>query len=82
MYKEDIKYLNLKISDFHIISTEMNLKPHLKYFYAMKLFRDHAIITLDDDVGYARDTFQSLFNAYIENPNLISGRRSHLLYFI
>ena len=81
LYKEDIKYLNLKISDFHIISTEMNLKPHLKYFYAMKLFRDHAIITLDDDVGYARDTFQSLFNAYIENPNLISGRRSHLMTY-
>ena len=45
----------------------------------MKSFRNYAIITIDDDIGYAQDTFQSLFNAYIENPNIISGRRSHLI---
>ena len=45
----------------------------------MKLFRDYAIITLDDDIGYLDDTFESLFNAYIENPNIISGRRTHLM---
>ena len=45
----------------------------------MKLFREYAIIILDDDIGYADDTFESLFNAYIENPNIISGRRTHLM---
>jgi hypothetical protein len=45
----------------------------------MKLFRDYAIITLDDDIGYLDDTFESLFNAYIENHNIISGRRTHLM---
>ena len=45
----------------------------------MKLFRVYAIITLDDDIGYLDDTFESLFNAYIENPNIISGRRTHLM---
>ena len=47
----------------------------------MKLFRNYAIVTLDDDIGYSNDTFESLFNAYIENPNLISGRRTHLMTY-
>jgi hypothetical protein len=47
----------------------------------MTLYRDYAIITIDDDIGYAKDTFESLFNAYIDNPNIISGRRTHLMTF-
>jgi hypothetical protein len=81
LYKNDIKYLNMNINDSKIVSTEKNLRPHLKYFYAMKLFRDHAIITLDDDIGYSEDTFESLYNEYIENPNVICGRRSHLMTY-
>ena len=81
IYKEHKKYYNLNITDAKIIYTEKNLKPHLKYFYSMQLYRDHAIITLDDDLGYWYDTFESLFNAYLENPNIISGRRAHLINF-
>ena len=81
LYKDDMKFFNLNISDVKIIVTEQNLKPHLKYFYAMKLYKDYAIITLDDDIGYANDTFESLFNAYIENPNVINGRRTHLMTY-
>ena len=81
IYKEDLKFYDLNISNVQIISTEKNLRSHLKYFYVMKLFRDHAIITLDDDIGYANDTIESLFNSYIENPNVISGRRSHLMTY-
>ena len=47
----------------------------------MKLFKSYAIITLDDDIGYSNDTFETLFNAYIENPNIINGRRSHLMTY-
>lgn len=81
LYEDDIKYYNLNISEIEIISVDKNLMPHKKYFYAMKSFRDHAIITIDDDFAYAADTFQSLFNAYIENPNIISGRRGHLIKY-
>ena len=81
IYKEDMKFYDLKINGVQIIQTEKNLRPHLKYFYAMQLFRDHAIITLDDDIGYSKDTFDSLFNSYVQNPNIISGRRSHLMTF-
>ena len=80
-YKEHKKFYNLNISDINIIYAEKNLKPHLKYYYTMQLFRDYAIITLDDDLGYSYDTFESLFNAYVENPNIINGRRAHLMTF-
>lgn len=80
-YKEHRKYYNLNIKNVDIIFTEKNLKPHLKYYYSMQLYRDYAIITLDDDLGYSYDTFESLFNAYLENPNIISGRRAHLMKF-
>ena len=82
IFKKEAKYYNLSLSDIDVILAEKNLRPHLKYFYAMKLFRNHAIITIDDDMGYTNDTFNSLFNAYLENPNLISGRRSHIIFFI
>ena len=81
LYKEDMKYYNLNISDLELISVDKDLKPHKKYFYSMKLYRDYAIITIDDDLGYAKDTFESLFNAYIENPNIVSGRRGHLMTY-
>ena len=81
LYREDMKYYNLSIDDIEIIITDKNLKPHLKYYYVMSLYRDYAIITLDDDLGYSRDTFKSLFNAYVENPNVICGRRSHLMTY-
>ena len=81
LYKFDIKYFNYTINDLKIISTDKNLRAHLKYFYSMKLFRNYDINTLDDDIGYSNDTFESLFNAYIENPNLISGRWTHLITY-
>lgn len=81
LYRNDFKNYKLNISDIEVVSVNKNLKSHLKYFYSMKSFRNYAIITIDDDIGYAQDTFQSLFNAYIENPNIISGRRSHLIKY-
>jgi len=80
-YEGHKQYFNLHLNGAKIHFVEKNLKPHLKYFYAMKLYRDHAIITLDDDLGFANDTFESLFNAYIENPNIINGRRGHLMTY-
>ena len=47
----------------------------------MQLYREYAIITLDDDIAYEKDTFESFFNTYIEHPNIISGRRSHKMTF-
>ena len=81
LYKEDYKCYNLNITGIEIILTDKDLRPHKKYFYAMKLFRDSAIITLDDDMYYDKKVFESFFNSYVENPNIISGRRAHLMTY-
>ena len=75
--EEDNKSYNLNISEFKIITVKENLRPHLKYFYAMQLFRDYAIINIDDDIKYSPDTFETLYNNYLDYPNIIVGRRSH-----
>ena len=80
-YNGHKRYFNLLLRGVEIHFGEKNLRSHLKYFYVMKLYKDHAIITLDDDIGYANDTFESLFNAYVENPNIICGRRAHLMTY-
>lgn len=77
----DKSQYNLNISDINIIIVKENLKSHKKYFYTMQKFRDYAIITLDDDTYYARDTFENLYNSYLEYPNLVSGRRCHLMTY-
>ena len=60
--KKDKKQYQLNINDIDVQIGEQDLRPHLKYFYTMKKYRDFAIITLDDDFGYAEDTFETLFN--------------------
>ena len=81
LHKDDYKHYNLKLKDVDIIPVEKDLRPHNKYFYAMKLYRDYAIITLDDDANYQNDTFKFLFDAYIKNPNIVSGKRSHVITY-
>ena len=80
--EEDTKFYNISNEiNIDIITVKENLKGHKKYFYAMKKFRDYAVITIDDDIYYAPDTFESLYNSYLEYPNLISGRRSHYMTY-
>lgn len=54
-----------------------DIKPHKKYFYAMQEYPDAAIITVDDDVIYTKDTVSSLYKSYLKNPNSVSARRVH-----
>ena len=79
--KEEKKNYTLNISDFNIVTVKENLRPHKKYYYAMQLFREFAIITIDDDIFYSPETFESFLNSYLEYPNVISGRRSHYITY-
>lgn len=54
-----------------------NLKPHKKYYYAMKEFPNKAIVTADDDVIYPSDWLKSLYLSYKKYPYAISARRVH-----
>ena len=79
--EEEKKQYTLNISEINLITVKENLRPHKKYYYAMQLFREYAIITIDDDIFYSPDTFESLFNSYLEYPNVISGRRSRFITY-
>jgi hypothetical protein len=79
--KKDKEQYFLNISGIDIFIIDKDLRPHNKYFYGMMKFRDYAIITFDDDIIYSKDMIESLHNNYIEHPNLISGRRAHLIKY-
>lgn len=83
LYKDDVKFIpeDLKLlidnNIIELIIAEENYKPHLKYFYVMKKYKDFPIITIDDDVQYYPDTVENLVNCYKKYPNCISARRCH-----
>ena len=81
LYKDDYYKYNLNITGIEIIIVNEDLKPHKKYYYSMIKYRDYAIITLDDDIFYPSDTILSIYNSYINHPNIISGRRTHLITY-
>lgn len=58
-----------------------DLKPHTKYFYAMKEYPDEIIITFDDDCIYDRDVIETLYRSYVKHPDCVSGMTVHKLTF-
>jgi hypothetical protein len=69
--------LELKKYGIQIYFADDNLKPHNKYYYAMKLYPDSLIITVDDDNMYDNDLVQSLYDSFLKYPSFISARRVH-----
>lgn len=81
LYEQDFTKFDLNITEIEIIKVKEDIKPHKKYYYTMKHYRDYAIITMDDDIYYPSDTILSLYESYINHPNIISGRRTHLIKY-
>lgn len=87
LYKEDLIFLSKKIKDMiknqiiELIVTNIDLKSHKKYFYAMEKYKDYAIITIDDDIIYTNDLIETLYNSYLKYPNCIHARRVHKIIF-
>ena len=81
LYKDDFYKYKLNLTGIEIIKVNKYIKSHKKYFYSMINYRDYAIITLDDDIFYPSDTILSIYESYIKHPNIISGRRSHLMRY-
>ena len=81
LYEKDFTKFDLNITDIEIIKVKEDIKSHKKYYYTMKDYRNYAIITLDDDIYYPSDVIVSLYESYINHPNIISGRRTHLIKY-
>lgn len=56
-----------------------DLRPHKKYFYAMRDFPNDLIVTVDDDLIYDSNTIERLHCSYMANPNCVSANRCHVI---
>lgn len=87
LYKDDCKYipedlqLMIDANVVELIIADNDLGPHLKYFYAMKKYKDNPLITIDDDVKYYPTTIENLVNSYEKFPHCISARRCHKILY-
>lgn len=54
-----------------------DLKPHKKYIHAMREFPNDIIITVDDDLIYAKDVIETLLKTHKQYPNAVCARRVH-----
>ncbi len=58
---------------------EINLKSHLKYFYAFQDFPDDRIITMDDDIIYYPDTIERLILMHNKYPDTICANSTKVI---
>jgi len=69
--------LNLEKHGLHIFLEDDNLRPHNKYFYAMRQYPNSIIITVDDDAMYDNNLVLDLYTSYLKNKTVVSARRVH-----
>lgn len=80
LYKDDVQYIPSKLKELidldlvELIVAEENLRCHLKYFYAMKKYRDLPVITIDDDSIYPKEMIPDFLKNAEKYPNIIIGR--------
>jgi hypothetical protein len=69
--------LELKKYGLSFYFSDINLKPHNKYFYSMRQYPKSLIITVDDDNIYDRNLISDLYASYIKYPKAVSSKRVH-----
>ncbi|MCL1932149.1 MAG: glycosyltransferase [Treponema sp.] len=69
--------LELKKYGLQIYFADDNFKPHNKYYYAMKLYPNSLVITVDDDNIYDRNLVADLYSSFQKYPSVVSARRVH-----
>lgn len=58
-----------------------DLKPHKKYFFTMKNYKESFIITIDDDMLYPEDFIENLVKNVKKYPNTIICNWAHKITF-
>ena len=69
------KLLRLRDKGLHIRFVDDDLKPHKKYFYAMKYFPDNDVVTVDDDILYNPKLVSTLVACHKKHPNCVICNR-------
>lgn len=71
--------LDLQKYGLEIIFVGEDLKPHKKYYYAMKDNPDAIVITTDDDVVYDKHLIEGLLKTHRLFPNSIVAARARII---
>ncbi len=85
LYKDDIQNIPPKLQEMidlglvELIVAEENLRCHLKYFYAMKKYRDLPVITIDDDSIYPKEMIPDFLKNAEKYHNTIIARSAQVL---
>lgn len=64
-----------------IIYTDIDLKPHNKYYWTALKYPNAVIITIDDDVIYPPTFIEDCINAYNNSPNTVNAGRVHKIKY-
>ncbi len=57
----------------------VDIMGHKKYFYALQEYTEDVVVTIDDDLLYAKDTLATLYASYLLYPEAVSTMRTHLV---
>ncbi len=79
--EDDKKYLPEKVLKLQKYGLEIryvkdDLRPHKKYYYAMKEFPNDIVITTDDDCLYSKYLVEELYKTYKKFPHAIAAGRA------
>ena len=83
LYRKDAEHLTEKLREIlnqkkvELLIVDEDLKPHNKYFYAMREYPDYAVITVDDDIIYQPTLVEKLMEGYWSHPDCVIARRVH-----
>ena len=72
---------NLLWMDVQIRWVDEDLKPHKKYYWALREFSNDLVVTVDDDLLYRNTMIQDLIKAHSRYPQAIVASRTHLITF-
>lgn len=64
---------------FSIEWTDVNLKPHNKYFWTMQRYPEAVVVTTDDDIAYMPTMLEELLQCHREFPRSVVGNRTHIM---
>lgn len=75
------KIRNLQNYGLEIKFVKGDLRPHKKYYYAMKEFPEDIVITIDDDVIYDKNLIRDLWESHLKFKDCIIATRAHQMTF-
>lgn len=87
LHEDDVKYIPEQLDKWiedgkvELITSQLDLGPHLKYFYAMQKYRELPVITIDDDTVYPRYMIPLYLFEHERYPNEVLCRSCREITF-